>query len=178
MHRVDAAPLLPLEYAEEPDVSEALDRELRELISGAFNQPHNLFFKQRRYAQEMPRHRYLLRSLDGRLVAHLAVHDKVVSVTGEAVAIGGIAEVCVHESARGRGHVRRLLERAHHGLVERGVDFAFLFGDSNIYGSSGYQPITALIRCFNPTSQAFEEAPIPSALVKPLGSRPWPAGPI
>jgi predicted acetyltransferase len=173
-----ADPSPRLEYVREPDVSPALDRELIELISGCFNQPHNAFFKERRYAQEMPLHRYLLRSAAGRLVAHAAVHEKVVAVAEADVRIGGIAEVCVHESARGRGHVRVLLEQVHRGLADRGVEFAFLFGDSAIYASSGYRPIPAAIRRFNPATQSVEVAPNPSALVRPLGDRAWPEGPV
>jgi predicted N-acetyltransferase YhbS len=167
-----------LEYVREPDVSPAQDRELRELISGCFDQPHNAFFMERRYAQEMPLHRYMLRSAAGRLVAHVAVHEKVISVAEAEVRVGGIAEVCVHESARGRGHVQSLLEQAHRGLVERGIEFAFLFGDSEIYASSGYRAIPASIARFNPTTQCVEVAPSPSALVRPLGDRAWPAGPV
>jgi predicted N-acetyltransferase YhbS len=173
-----ADPSPRLEYVREPDVSPALDRELRELISGCFNQPHAAFFKERRYAQEMPLHRYLLRSAAGRLVAHVAVHEKVVTVGEAEVRVGGIAEVCVHESARGRGHVRTLLEQAHHGLVERGIEFALLFGDSEIYASSGYRAIPASIARFNPTTQCVEVAPNPSALVRPLDDRTWPTGPV
>jgi predicted acetyltransferase len=173
---VDAA-LLP-EYVREPDVSAALDRELCELISGAFNQPHNAFFQVRRYAQEMPRHRYLFRSREGRLVAHLAVHDKVLGVAGTDLPIGGMAEVCVHEAARGRGLVRQLLARAHQELQDRAVEFAFLFGDPKIYGSSGYHGVAAPIRHYDPLTRRFEVAPNPLALVKPLGARAWPEGPI
>jgi N-acetylglutamate synthase-like GNAT family acetyltransferase len=169
---------LRLEYVREPDVSSSLARELIELISGCFNQPHNAFFRERRYAQEMPLHRYLLRSSSGKLVAHLAAHEKVIGVAGADVAIGGMAEVCVLESERGRGHVRFLLEQAHQGLQERGLEFAFLFGDRHIYASSGYQPVTAPIRHRVTGTERFEARPNPSALVKPLAGRAWPDGPV
>ena len=178
MHRADTEPTFRIEYVREPDVPVGLNRELIELISGCFHQPHNAFFKERRYAQEMPLHRYLVRSAEGRLVAHLAVHDKVLSVAGADVRVGGMAEVCVHESARGRGYVRQLLAQAHQGLVENGVEFAFLFGDSNIYGSSGYRAVPATIRRLNSTSQLFEDTPIRAALAKPLAQRAWPEGPV
>ncbi|HTA88282.1 MAG TPA: GNAT family N-acetyltransferase [Polyangiaceae bacterium] len=176
MPRADST--LRLEHVREPDVSTALDRELIELISGCFDQPHNAFFRERRYAQELPRHRYILRSVEGQLVAHLAVHEKVVGVGGADVAVGGMAEVCVRPEQRGRGHVHRLLEEAHHGLLERGVLFAVLFGDSKIYGSSGYRPISATIARLDPATQRVEVAPHPSALVRALADRPWPDGPV
>jgi len=177
--RMTETPLPPrFEYVREPDVSEVLDRELRELISGAFSQPHNAFFKERRYAQEMPRHRFLFRAGDGRLIAHLAVHEKVISVGGASVAIGGVAEVCVHESARGRGYVRQLLEHAHRELLESDIGFAFLFGDGDIYGSSGYRHVLAPIRRLNHLTNEHETSVRQDALVKPLTEMPWPEGPI
>ncbi len=173
-----ADPSLHLEYAREPDVSEALGRELIDLICASFTGPHNAFFKERRYAQEMPLHRYMLRSAEGQLVAHLAVHEKVVTVGGAQVRIGGLAEVCVHESARGRGHVRYLLEQAHAGMRANGIEFAFLFGDSKIYASSGYRPVPAAIRYFDTAQQRFVTAPNPGARVLPLTERAWPEGPV
>jgi predicted acetyltransferase len=170
-------PSLRLEYVREPDVSSALDRELIELISGCFDQPHNAFFKTRRYAQEMPLHRYLLRS-EGQLVAHLAVHEKMITVAGAELLIGGIAEVCVRASARGRGYLRPLLDRAHRDLLERGIEFAFLFGDSNIYGSSGYRQISAPIRRLNQLTKHYEISPSQFALVKSLAARTWPEGQV
>ncbi len=167
-----------LEYVREPAVSEELDRELRELISSAFFEPHNAFFQERRYAQEMPRHRFLVRSAEGRLVAHLAVHEKVISVAGADVAIGGMAEVCVHESARGRGYVRLLLEQAHRELLESDIGFAFLFGDANIYGSSGYRHVLSPIRRLNHLTHDYETSVRQDALVKPLAAAEWPEGPI
>jgi predicted acetyltransferase len=176
MPRADPTPRL--EYVREPAVSEALNRELIELISGCFTQPHDAFFRERRYAQEMPLHRYLLRSAEGRLMAHLAVHEKVLAVAETDVNVGGLAEVCVHASERRRGHVRRLLEHAHHALRELGIPFAFLFGDARIYGSSGYQPITDTVAHFDPVTERVIVAHDPSALVLPLTERAWPRGPV
>jgi GNAT superfamily N-acetyltransferase len=171
-----AASPLELEYVREPDVPERLDRELRELISGCFPQPRNAFFSERRYALEMPGHRYLLRDEQGRLVGHLAIHEKRLSVDTLELSVGGVAEVCVHESQRGRGHARRLLERAHEDLRARGVPFAVLFGEAELYISSGYLPLTAPIRRFDPETQRYETAPSRVALHRPLLGQAWPEG--
>jgi predicted N-acetyltransferase YhbS len=169
---------LRVEYVREPDVSERLDHELRELISGCFPQPRTAFFRERRYALEMPRHRYLMRDPAGRLVGHLAVHEKVVGVGQTDLTIGGMAEMCVHESQRGRGRAKELLALAHRGLQAGGIDFAFLFGEPELYTSSGYRALDATIRRFNPAEQAFETGPMRVALYKPLTDRAWPVGPI
>src|ERR1700742_3666755 len=87
-----------LEYAREPDVSEQLDRELRALISGCFNSPQDAFLRDQRWVREMPLHRYMLRDEHGQLVAHAAVHEKVIGVGDGELTVGGTAEVCVLES--------------------------------------------------------------------------------
>ena len=166
------------EYIREPAVSERVDAELRELISGCFTQPSNAFFRERRYAHEMPLHRYLLRDSRERLVAHVAVHEKRVGVGDVDIIIGGIAEVCVHETQRGRGVARQLLDEAHRGLVLEGINFALLFGEMRLYASSGYQPLAAVIRRLDIATQRFESAPSQLALYKPLSERPWPEGAV
>jgi predicted acetyltransferase len=173
-----AASPLRLEYVREPDVSELLDGELREFISSCFPQPQNAFFRDRRYAQEMPRHRYLLRDESGRLLGHLAVHDKLVGVGEADLRVGGMAEMCVHESQRGLGRAKELLSQAHRGLQQQGVAFSLLFGEPELYTSSGYLPLLAPVRRFVPAEQAFETGPLRVALHRPLTDRPWPEGPI
>jgi hypothetical protein len=173
-----AAQPLSVEYVREPGVFESLDRELRELISGCFPQPRNAFFRERRYAHEMPVHRYLLRDGAARLVGHLAVHENVVGVGKTDLTVGGMAEMCVHESQRGSGRAKELLALAHQGLLARGIDFAFLSGEPELYTSSGYRALGAAIRRFNPVEQAFETGPMRVALYKPLSARPWSEGPL
>ncbi len=169
---------LRLEYTREPDVSAVLDRELRELLGGCFNQPWQAFFRERRYAQEMPLHRYLLRAPDGRLVAHAAVHEKRIRVGGAELMTGGVAEVCVHASRRGLGLVRHLLERAHSGLVERGIKHALLFGEAAIYASLGYRGLDVEIRRLDVGTQAHETGKMADLLHLALTDEPWPAGAI
>ena len=87
IHRLDA------------EISEPEDRELRRLLLASF--PHETSLLVRRYIREAPAHRWLVRSGSGELIAHAAAHDKVISVDGCDIRIGGIAEVCVARSFRG-----------------------------------------------------------------------------
>ena len=167
-----------LEYAREPDVSAQLDEELRELIGNCFPQPRCAFFFERRYAEEMPLHRHLLRDAAGRLVAHIAVHEKRIGVGESELLVGGLAEVCVHESLRGQQLARRLLDRTHDHLRERGIEFALLFGDAAIYSADGYLPLAAEIRRFDPATHSIESGPSRVARYKLLAARPWPVGSI
>ena len=174
----DATAPLRFEYAREPNVTAELDRELRELISSCFDQPHNAFFRERRYAQEMPSHRFMLRRQGGPLVGHIATHEKLISVAGAELQIGGIAEVCVHLSERGQGHFRRLLAHAHEQLAEQGIEYTVLLWEPAVYASSGYRPLDVSVRRFDPETQSFEHGILAVAPYKTLTEKPWPAGPV
>lgn len=149
-------------YLPDDAVDGALDAELRALLSLCFGDE----FKHKRYAFEMPAHRWLVREQD-KLVGHLAVHEKTFEYDGTGVPFIGIAEVCVAPSHRGRGFVRAMLGEAERHFSA--VPFAILLGDPKVYGSSGYRPVGNVYLPFKDTAE-----PNPGVLVKPLGSSPWP----
>jgi GNAT superfamily N-acetyltransferase len=158
VHRLDA------------DISEREDHELRRLLLGGF--PYETVLLTRRYIHEAPGHRWLAYTGAGELAAHAGVHDKVISVGGREVRIGGVAEVCVAHHFRGRGLVRRMLEEAHAWMQGEGIPFAMLFGQPRIYGSSGYVVIgngivaeSSLVHLLNP----FKGKP----MVHPIGGERW-----
>jgi len=169
--------LPPIEYLPDTAVDPALDAQLRALLSTCFTGPHNERFKTQRYYNEMPAHRWFIRE-PGRIIAHLATHDKTLGTTIGDLPIAGIAEVSVHPGFRGRGLVRQLLAAAHAYHTARAVPFAFLFGSRDVYSSSGYLPVTNPLRCFHPDSAKWIVQPLDSAMVKPLGTTIWPPGEI
>ncbi|OIQ26543.1 GNAT family N-acetyltransferase [uncultured Vibrio sp.] len=129
---------MEFEYIRDHDVSTDLDKKLRQLLSASFlnGQDPEIFSKQR-YYKEPPQHRYLLWDKDT-IAAHIAVHDKHVHCDGEDHTISGIAEVCVHTEYRKQGLVKQLLEKVLQDSKARGDAFSVLFGEAEIYGSSGY----------------------------------------
>jgi predicted N-acetyltransferase YhbS len=108
----------------------------------------------------------------------LAIHEKRVTVANAELMVGGMAEVCVRSSQRGRGHMHRLLARAHQRLVENGIEHALLFGEPKLYASSGYLPLQATVRRFDLTTNAVQDGVMAVLLHKSLTDEPWPAGPI
>lgn len=122
------------------DVSSELDSKLRALLSHCFTNGNDAeIFRNRRYYNEQPQHRYMLWN-DVDLVAHAAVHDKEVLVGGgNPMPICGVAEVCVHPDYRKRGLVRTLLHQVHSDRMSRGDAFSVLFGHTKVYESSGYK---------------------------------------
>lgn len=132
----------PIQHIADAAVDDALDLELRALLSTCFTGPQDSVFKHRRYFNEPPAHRWCIRGEDGTLAAHLAVHERTLLAEGRSFPVGGLAEVCVHPSYRGRGYLKALVAEAHRWLKEHDYAFAVLFGDSRYYASSGYIPVT------------------------------------
>jgi len=166
-----------IEYLPDSDVDAMLDGQLRALFSTCFTGPHNERFKWQRFYSEMPHQRWLIREPE-RVIAHVAMHDKSIGTVAGNFDIGGIAEVSVHPDLRGRGLVKQLLAAAHAASTQRGLPFAFLFGNSDIYRSSGYVPVKNPLRFFDRTSNGWCLRPDDAALVALLGPTPWPEGKI
>jgi len=106
-------PMTDLDYKpesiEDVAVSSALDQELRDLLSLCFTQPHDTMFRHRRFNKAPPARRWLFRSPDGFLTAHVACHDKMVIASGEPLLTAGLSEVCTHPDHRRRGLARQLI---------------------------------------------------------------------
>ena len=167
-----------IEFIEDAVVDAELDRQLRSLLPVCFNSPGGAIFADRRYFHEPPRWRWFVRGAPGELIAHVAVHDKVIGTTAGERRIAGIAEVCVHPGHRGHGLVRELLATAHPWLAARDIPFAMLFGNDFVYSSSGYQKIANPIRHQLPENGSWVVESVWGAMVKPLRPIDWPSGEV
>ncbi len=160
-----------VEYISDDEVDAALDAALRHLLSLCFTGSEDFVFKERRYFREPPSHRWIVRDA-GAAIAHIAVHEKVVIFNQNSHPIGGIAEVCVHPDHRHQGYVKRILSIIHPWLAKRGFEYAVLFGEPGIYGSSGYVQVTNLVHdAENERGEPYRRSVI--AMVQPLGDRSW-----
>jgi predicted acetyltransferase len=126
-----------VEYMKDEMLDEEIDRQLRVLLSSCFVGEHNAMFAHQRFCREMPQHRWMVRE-PGRIIAHVASHERKIWSGDTMFAIGGIAEVCVHPDHRGKGLVKKMLMETHEWLRVRNVPFAVLFGAESVYSSSGY----------------------------------------
>ncbi|MGR5220503.1 GNAT family N-acetyltransferase [Vibrio parahaemolyticus] len=164
---------MKVEYILDKDVDRTLDKQLRSLLSRCFTKPSDERFITQRYYNEMPQHRWLVRSKDKtEVIAHVAVHEKSVTFQGQQLPIAGVAEVCVHPDHRGNGHVKHLLARAHQWMLSQGYLYSVLFGKDEIYGSSGYQRVTNL---YLVSEQEPYTVTAVSAMVLTLKQQQWPA---
>lgn len=164
-----------VQYLPDDRISVAQDYELRELLTTCFRKPQDWIFRERRYFCEPYPHRWVIRDDAGAVVAHIGVHDKRVEAGGRTYRIGGIGEVCVHPRHRKKGYVRLMLQVIHPWMAQHGFDFAVLFGDSRVYGSSGYRVVNNL---FKETEPGKERKPIGAAMIHELSATPWPEGEV
>lgn len=156
-------------YLADNSVDAVTDSEIRTLLTTCFTKPEDAVFKYRRYFREPYPHRWVIRDSDGQITAHIGVHEKQVLVSGKFLPIGGIAEVCVHPEHRRQGFVRLMLEEIHQWLTEKEFVYSVLFGDSQIYSSSGYRLV---INVFMGSDRlGWEQA---SVMIRELGKTPWP----
>jgi len=163
---------IKVEYLADSDVDDALDAEIRALLTTCFTKPQDYVFRQRRYFREPYLHRWVIRDRQRAIIAHVGVHDKYFETQGRRFRIGGIAEVCVHPDYRGRGYVKAMLACVHDWLVTQRFDYAMLFGKPGIYSSSGYIQVGNLVLDDETDSDAS------NAMVRQLTETPWPTGPV
>ncbi|MBN2316772.1 MAG: GNAT family N-acetyltransferase [Sedimentisphaerales bacterium] len=166
-----------VEYLADSSVDEAVDAQIRKLLTTCFTKPEDVVFRDRRYFIEPYPHRWVIWDMQGSLVAHIGVHEKTVEADARHFRIGGICEVCVHPDFRGRGFVRKMLVCVHDWLVRNEFDFAILFGDPRIYGSSGYVQKDNLIHD-DATATGKSGTSQSPVMVRPLTETSWPGGPV
>lgn len=165
-----------VEFIEDATVDSELDRQIRILLCACFTGPDDHSFRVQRYWREAPRWHWFVRGAADHLIGHVAVHDKQVGSTTGLVRIAGIGDVCVHPDHRGRGLVREMLAAAHTWLAGEQIPFGMLFGETNVYTSSGYTNAANPIRVWSPKQQIWVTTPPGKAMIKLLGNTPWPEG--
>jgi predicted N-acetyltransferase YhbS len=161
------------EYLPAEDIDDATEQELRRLLSTCYTRPGDEILKEQSHFGEPYPYRWIVRDGDGVIVAHMGVVEREVVAGEDVYRVGGVAAVCVHPDCRGRGHVRVMLRDAHAWMVQHGFDFAMLFGDPRVYGSSGY--VNARI---THEKQGSDERGQATAMVCEITDTPWPSGPV
>lgn len=162
-----------VEYLPDSSVDDALDEEIRGLLTTCFTKPEDVVFKEQRYFFEPYSHRWVIRAGQGYMVAHTGVHKKEIESQGTTYRIGGLAEVCVHPDYRGQGYVRDMLQCIHEWLQHHDFPFAMLFGDPAVYVSSGYCSIDNLVH--GGDQEGWQKTP---GMMKELSGTPWPTGEV
>jgi GNAT superfamily N-acetyltransferase len=169
---------IKVSFVLDKDVSPSLDRQLIELLSVCYPTTPDWLDRSQRHFKEIPRYRWFIQMEGAMVLAQVAVHDKVFGTEEGEVGAGGIAEVAVHPSCRGRGYVHLMLDEVEKFLRVSGVSFAVLFGDGKIYGSRGYRAESNPCRYLDVVEKKLKITTEHSLRVKPLGEKSWPEGSI
>lgn len=117
---------------------------------------------------------------DERLVSHVSVMERTISVGGQPVHVAGIRSVMTLPAARGRGYASRLMERAaelirdelpqaEHGLL--------LCLDIRVplYARLGWRVVEAPTYFEQPEGRTRSQV---NTMVKPFRGKPWPLGEV
>lgn len=164
-----------IKFISEEQVSEELDKKLRDLLVLCFPQTAHIFSKHR-YYHEPAQYRWCIFAKDESLIANVALHIKKIKTEFASYDMGGIAEVCVHPDFRRQGITRMLLKQILDYLQERGFVFSMLFGNTEIYSSSGFKKVENKIRYLDQETQDWKIEKDPSAMYLELGQVNWPNG--
>jgi predicted acetyltransferase len=165
--------MFKIDYVLDENVDVKLDTKLRLLFSTCFVSQEDEVFKRRRFYKEMPSHRWLIFDNNCKLVAHTALHEKLVKVNEQSILFGGVSEVCVLPKFRNKGLVKRMLREVDIFLKAKSIKISILFGKKEYYSSSGYKIVDNLF------SNTFTDNPndwtkIEDPLIKELEPNSWP----
>ncbi len=81
--------------------------------------------------------------------------------------------MCVHPDYRGRGYVKVMLECVHSWLSANKFPFSVLFGDPEVYSSSGYVEVDNL--CLNEDAKGWKQV---KGMMKQMAEIHWPDGDV
>ncbi len=160
-----------IEFYSENDITELDNEKLMELLRLCF--PMLKCFETNRFYLERSDFRWFIRS-SGKIIANAVAHDKIFLSGEKTIGIAGVAEICVHPIYRGKGLVRELLSEIHSWAKGRHYSFAFLFGKTEIYRSSGYIQCNNQFKCVDHYENIEEIRQIDDAHYYPLKNESWP----
>lgn len=163
-----------VKYIKDVDVDDELNQKLIDALTTCF--PDQPVFKKQRYYKELPQHRWFIE--DGnKVIAHTALHEKIITTEIRDIRIVGIAEVLVHPDYRRQGLAKMVLDAAHRWGKKHGFEFSLLFfGEENVYKSSGYKLINNPIKYVDYKTNEEKVDTSPIIMVKALTEKTWPNG--
>ncbi|MEE4360672.1 MAG: GNAT family N-acetyltransferase [Pseudomonadales bacterium] len=170
---------LELCWVDEPDVTSQEDAALRALLAACF--PDFDVFRTRRYYKQLPRQRVLAWE-DGSLVGQVAIEHRVIGCEDGPAEIFGVIDLAVAAEQRGRGIGGALLTRVEERACARAIPFLLLFADdARLYEACGFacqrNPLRWM-KVHEHRTLGIGEGRVDELMVKSLGARAWPAGPV
>ncbi len=113
-------------------------------------------------AEKAPKGSYIVEK-NGKILSHAGLYPIELVCAGVKLTAGGIGNVATHPEARGRGYMRRILQRAISDMEAGGVPVSVLWGDRQRYGHFGWETAGEKLK-INFTSRSFEQASVKSRI--------------
>jgi len=152
--------------------------ELTNLKSRCFpNHQHD-----RSYYKQLPHFRFICTD-NGKIVGHIGVDHRVIRVADEIFRIFGLIDVCVDEQYRNKSIATSMIEKVFALGQETGIDFLFLIAsDHRVYEKNKFQVVNELCswlrihdhRNYGVAVENLEQ----EIMIRKVGNRDWPKGPI
>jgi len=112
---------MKIKRIEEYNLSSKMEKDIISLLKDCFSS----YPDQRSYYKQIPSFRFL--AYDGKtLVAHLAIHFRIMNVAGLTTKIFGISDLCVDSSHRSKNIASTLLNELETLAVKSKIDFLIL----------------------------------------------------
>jgi predicted N-acetyltransferase YhbS len=159
-----------IEYIAEPDLTAPDEGAIAQILADSF--PTD--FGGRSFYQQRPQARMVCR-VDG-VIAHLAIHHRVIRVGAHLVTVQGIGDVATHPDARGQGFATQLLEAVIDRATASSTQFLMLIGRRGLYDRAGFVPVPNRYRYVDMTgaqTKVIDTETSPFLHVRPVGDMVW-----
>lgn len=138
--------------------------------------------KPRSYFKQLPHFRFLAYE-DDKLVGHMGVDHRVISVGESIFTIFGVIDLCVSSQYERRGIASKMLCKVSSLATQKGIDFLFLVADNHkLYEKNGFLMISTFLswlRISDHKNYGVAVERIENELmIKQIGSKAWPDEPV
>jgi GNAT superfamily N-acetyltransferase len=165
---------MEIEIRAASDLSEAEQKQVHDLVHKAFSGPDPYG-----YVAWSTVNWHVLVKVEGEWVSHVGIVERVGTVAGRPVKLGGIGGVGTLPEWRRRGHAQVAMEKAEQFLRdELAIEFGLLICDQHMipyYGKLGWQVVKGPLTFDQPQGKVmFPDV----TMVLPCAGKEWPPGVI
>ena len=167
------------ELIDEFRLTPELNTRLRKLLQASF--PESEFTQSRTYLKQLPQRRLLAWS-DGELAGQMGIEYRAIGLPTGSATILGVIDLCVAAEHRRRGLATDMLNQLEQLGREHHIEFLLLFAqDPRLYERHGYRRADNLLRWLKiheHQNLGIGEDVLEELMVKAIGERAWPDGPV
>lgn len=136
----------------------------------------------RSYYKQIPHFRYLVFH-ESRVIGHLGIDHRVMSVAGNPLHIFGLIDFCVDEEFRNQKIASSIIEAVSELARRKKIDFLFLIASNHkMYENNGFRSISAdcsYLKIHDHKNYGVGHSKmVEEILIKPIGYDRWPDGEI